>query len=63
MRITFDNIIFALQQYGGISVVWNWTIEQRCLIDGWSGIANPYGDQQLLRFSTPLIFAYARTRW
>ena len=22
MRITFDNIIFALQQYGGISVVW-----------------------------------------
>lgn len=23
MRITFDNIIFSLQQFGGISVVWN----------------------------------------
>lgn len=23
MRITFDNIIFSLQRYGGISVVWN----------------------------------------
>ena len=23
MRVTFDNIIFSLQRYGGISVVWN----------------------------------------
>lgn len=30
MRIVFDNIIFSLQQYGGISVVWSKLISKVC---------------------------------
>jgi len=32
MKVTLDNIVFSLQRFGGISVVWK-EMEQRALAD------------------------------
>jgi len=49
MNITFDNIIFALQKYGGILVVWHELLKRILLDADFTPIFIDFPNQNILR--------------